>query len=241
MEQRKQGELMSSQDKSMKARSDTLQQYVSDMIAVEDHIAAAVKRQTEDKDVYQHNPKASQIINEIAQMTEQHSEHLKQHLETLGGDPAKGLKEIATSALGAIAGMYDKMRNETVSKMLRDDYTALNLAAVSYTMLHTTGLALQDQKTADVALRHLKHYASIIMDINQIIPNVVVEDLRNDVPIMNEMSAQQAMENSQSAWRNTAAEESGNGGSTHTGSSMGSSSMGNRPSGSSSIGTSPNV
>jgi hypothetical protein len=235
---------MSSQDSKMKARSDILQKYVSDMIAVEDHIGAAVKRQTEDSDVYKHNPRAGQIINEIAQTTEQHAQHLKQHLETLGGDPGKGLKEIATTALGAVAGMYDKIRNETVSKMLRDDYTALNLAAVSYTMLHTTGLALQDQATADLALRHLKHYASSIMEINQIIPTVVVEDLRNDVSIMNEMSAQQALENSQNAWRNTAASESDNGGSTHTRSSssgMGSSSsgMGNKPS--STTGAMPNI
>jgi hypothetical protein len=235
---------MSSQDSKMKARSDILQKYVSDMIAVEDHIGAAVKRQTEDSDVYKHNPRAGQIINEIAQMTEQHAQHLKQHLEMLGGDPGKGLKEMATTALGAVAGMYDKIRNETVSKMLRDDYTALNLAAVSYTMLHTTGLALQDQATADLALRHLKHYASSIMEINQIIPTVVVEDLRNDVSIMNEMSAQQALENSQNAWRNTAASESDNGGSTHTRSSssgMGSSSsgMGNKPS--STTGAMPNI
>jgi ferritin-like metal-binding protein YciE len=192
---------MSTQEKSMKERSETLQKYVSDMMAVEDHIANAVKRQAEDKDVYKHNPQASQIIQSIAQMTEQHSQHLNRHLEALGGDPAKGIKEVATAAMGAIAGMYDKVRNETVSKMLRDDYTALNLAAVGYTMLHTTGLALQDQSTADLALRHLQHYTPIIMQINQIIPNVVVADLRDTIPTLNEASIQQAMQNTQDAWR----------------------------------------
>jgi hypothetical protein len=217
---------MSTQDSKMKARSDILQKYVSDMIAVEHHIGGAVKRQTEDSDVYKHNPQASQIIKDIAEMTEQHEQHLKQHLEAIGGDPGKGIKEVATTVMGAIAGVYDKMRNEAVSKMLRDDYTALNLAAVSYTMLHTTGLALQDQATAELALRHLKHYASLVMEINQVIPAVVVEDLRNDVSIMNEMSAQQALENSQNAWRNTAANESANGGSARSSSGTGSSSKG---------------
>jgi len=192
---------MSSQDKTMKERSETLQKYVSDMMAVEDHIAAAVKRQTEHEDVYKHNPQVGQVIQSIAQMTEQHSQHLKQHLQSIGGDPAKGIKEVATAALGAVAGMYDKVRNETVSKMLRDDYTALNLAAVSYTMLHTTGLALRDQATADLALRHLQHYAQIIMQINQLIPTVVVADLRDDVPMLNEASVQQAIQNTQDAWR----------------------------------------
>jgi hypothetical protein len=192
---------MSSQDQTMIERMDTLQKYVSDMIAVEDHIAGAVMRQTEHEAVYKHHPQAAKLINQIAQMTEQHSQHLKQHLKSIGGDPAKGLKEVATAALGAVAGLYDKMRNETVSKMLRDDYTALNLAAVSYTMLHTTGLALRDQVTADLALRHLKHYTEMIMQINQIIPNVVVADLRDDVPMINEASVQQAMQNTQDAWR----------------------------------------
>jgi hypothetical protein len=230
---------MSTQDSKMKERNEILQKYVSDMIAVEDHIGTAVKRQTEDSDVYKHNPQASQIINDIAQMTEQHAQHLKQHLEMLGGDPGKGIKEMATTVMGAVAGMYDKIRNETVSKMLRDDYTALNLAAVSYTMLHTTGLALQDQATADLALRHLKHYASFVMEINQVIPAVVVEDLRNDVSIMNEMSAQQALENSQNAWRNTAASESANGGSARSSSGRGSSSKGSESS--SATGTMPHA
>jgi hypothetical protein len=189
------------QDKSTDVRMDTLQKYVSDMIAVEDHIASAVSRQTDHEDVYKHSPQASQIIQNISQTTKQHSEHLKQHLDAIGGDSAKGLKEVATSALGAVAGMYDKVRNETVSKMLRDDYTALNLAAVGYTMLHTTGLALQDQKTADFALRHLKDYTSIIMQINQIIPAVVVADLKDDVPTLNQTSIQQAIQNTQDAWR----------------------------------------
>ena len=216
---------MSHHDESMKERSDVLQKYVSDMIAVEDHISNAVSRQTEHEDVYKHHPQARQIIQSIAQMTEQHAQHLKQHLEAIGGDPAKGIKEIATSALGAVAGMYDKVRNETVSKMLRDDYTALNLAAVSYTMLHTTGLALQDQRTADLALRHLEHYADIIMQINQIIPNVVVADLRDDVPMINEAAIQQAMQNTQSAWR-----PSSDGGSYQGtgGQSMGGQTMGNQ-------------
>jgi hypothetical protein len=192
---------MSKQNKAMQERIDTLQKYVGDMIAVEEHISDAVKRQVEDKHIYEHNPEASRIINQIAQMTEMHKKHLQDHLKAMGGDKGKGLQQVAAGALGAVAGMYDKIRNEKVSKMLRDDYTALNLAAVSYTMLHTTGLALQDQATADLALRHLDHYTQIIMDINQIIPQVVVEDLRDDTPIINESSAQQAITNTQRAWK----------------------------------------
>jgi hypothetical protein len=192
---------MSTQEKTLKARADTLQQYVSDMIALEEHIAMAVERQAEHKDVFQKNPQASQIIQDIAKHTQLHAQHLKQHLEELGGDPAKGIKEVASAALGAVAGMYDKVRTEKVSKMLRDDYTALNLAAMGYTMLHTTGLALQDHPTAAVALRHLEHYSSVIMQLNQIVPSVVVAELRDDNLVVHEGSIQQAVTNTQKAWQ----------------------------------------
>jgi len=225
---------MSNQDKTTnksveekaKERSETLQKYVSDMMAVEEHIGNAVKRQTNDEDVYKHNPQASQIIRDIAETTERHEQELKRHLEAIGGDPSKGIKEVATAAMGAIAGIYDKVRTETVSKMLRDDYTALNLATVSYTMLHTTGLALQDQRTADLALRHLQDYTSIVMEINQIIPSVVVADLRDDGAVVNESITQQAVSNTQDAWKPSTASGSGNGSSnrTRTGNGSGNSS-----------------
>jgi hypothetical protein len=97
--------------------------------------------------------------------------------------------------------MYDKIRSEKVSKMLRDDYTALNLAAVGYSMLHTTGLAVQDHATAALALRHLKDYTSIIMELNAIIPSVVVAELKDNDVVIVESSVQQAIQNTQDAWK----------------------------------------
>jgi hypothetical protein len=85
--------------------------------------------------------------------------------------------------------------------MLRDDYTALNLATVGYTMLHTTGLALNDQATADLALRHLREYTSIVMEINQVIPSVVVADLREDGGVIDESAVQMAVANTQKVWQ----------------------------------------
>lgn len=194
---------MSQSEKSMKERAELLQKYVSDMLAVEEHIGEAVKRQVDDEHLAKHTGEAGRIIRQIADMTHQHERHLQDHLKKLGGDPAKGIKEMATAAMGAVAGMYDKIRTESVSKMLRDDYTALNLAAVSYTMLHTTGLALGDDETAELALNHLRHYANIVMEINRIIPRVVVEDLSADVQIQPNGSAQRAIENTQQAWQPT--------------------------------------
>jgi ferritin-like metal-binding protein YciE len=196
----KKGVYMSKHDKHSE-QVETIQHYVSDMLAVEKEILEAVKRQADDDHVQDHNANAKGVIQRIERVAKQHTEQLDRHLEAMGGDPASGIKKVVTASMGAVAGMYDKMRSESVSKMLRDDYTALNLAAVSYTMLHTTGLALQDQRTADLALRHLRDYTPIIMDINEIIPQIVVEDLREDVEMVDASSADRATMNTQQAWQ----------------------------------------
>src|SRR5690242_13625444 len=113
-----------------KERMDILQKYVSDMLAVEEHISSALQRQVNDENVVKHNSQAGNAINRIATMSESHRQALEKHLTSIGGDAAKGIKDMATAALGTLAGLYDKVRNEAVSKMLRDDYTALNLATV---------------------------------------------------------------------------------------------------------------
>jgi len=192
---------MSTQEKALKARSDLLQQYVSDMIAVEENIGAAVKRQLEDKNLSQGNPQVIQIVQHISQHTEQHSMELKRHLKALGGDPASGIKEMASAAMGVVAGLYDKTRTEPISKMLRDDYTALNLAAAGYMMLHTTGIAVQDHPTAALALRYLKEYTPHIMELTEILPSTVVADLKESDAVIVENGVQKAIQNIQEAWK----------------------------------------
>ena len=139
----------------MSERQDTLQQYVSDMLAVERHILPALENQSKD-DRYAKYPEARRLVNKIETTIRSHIDGLEQHLRKLGGDPASPIKSAVTAALGVAATVIEKVRTDPVSKNLRDDYTVLNLAAVSYTMLHTTGQALQDQATADLALNFLR-------------------------------------------------------------------------------------
>lgn len=186
----------------MTERKDTLRQYVSDMVSVEKHILEAIKRQVGDKRVKEH-PDARKLIHNIQQTTNKHVNTLERHLTTLGGDktsPAQPAKEAVTAALGVAAGLVDKVRADTVSKMLRDDYTALNLAAVSYTMLHTTGLALQDTETADLALEHLKDWTPLITKINEVIPHVVAKELGDTSASVDVNVGQEAVRNTQTAW-----------------------------------------
>jgi uncharacterized protein YukE len=183
---------------TMDERKDTIQHYVTDMIATEKHIQEAVKRQIDDESVKQ-QPEASQLVNRIAMVLQSHISQLEHHSEQLGGG-SSSIKDAVTSTLGVMAGLYDKVRSKQVSRMLRDDYTALNLAAISYTMLHTTALALNDRMTADVALRNLKDITPLVTQINEVIPQVVARELREDHPSISTTSGQEATRNTQEAW-----------------------------------------
>jgi ferritin-like metal-binding protein YciE len=157
----------------------SLQTYVSDMLALERHIEQPVKRQLsmEDTNAY---PEANAVISQIAGLTESHATALAQCLAQLGGHEAGGVKSAWSSVLGFGAAAIDSVRKTKVSKALRDDYTALNLAAISYTMLHATAVGIGDATVAGLAKRHLADYARLVMHIAQIMPAVVLQELRDD-------------------------------------------------------------
>ena len=184
----------------MSERQDTLQQYVSDMLAVERHILPAFENQSKDDRMAKY-PEARRLVNKIEATVNSHINGLKQHLENLGGDAASPVKSAMTAALGVAASVIENMRTDPVSKNLRDDYTALNLAAIGYTMLHTTGQALMDDQTADLAAAFLMDYTPLITEINEVIPEVVVSELRDETELLDPDAAMRATERTQQAWR----------------------------------------
>ena len=157
----------------------SIQTYVSDMLALERHIAQPLQRQLAMDDTAKYGG-ARTAIATITSLNDAHIIALKQCLDQLGGHEASAIKSAWASLLGAGAAAIDSVRKTKVSKNLRDDYTALNLAAISYTMLHATAVGLGDTTTADLAKRHLADYARCIMQIVQIIPDVVLQELQDD-------------------------------------------------------------
>ncbi len=189
----------------MKDAKDILRPYVADMAAVEKHILEAVERQRNDDGVKK-LPQALQLVSRLETTLKRHVDGLETHLKTFeGGSVAGAVKETVTGVLGVFAGLYDKVRKDTASRMLRDDYTALSLAAVSLTMLHTTALAVHHQATADLALRNLKEITPLIMELAEVVPEVVVRELADDGRAYDAAIAQQAVRNTQEAWQTTTA------------------------------------
>jgi hypothetical protein len=183
----------------MRDSKEILQQYISDMIALDGHIVEAVERQLEDKRIGEF-PEARQVVSTIKRTMNDHVAGLKTQLSAMGGEESGPVKEAISTIAGVAAGLYDKVRHDPVSKMLRDDYTALSLTSIAYTMLHTTGLALNNHAVADMALRYLKDVTPIVVDISKAVPGVVVKDLQDQEATVDSSAAQEAVRRTQEAW-----------------------------------------
>jgi ferritin-like metal-binding protein YciE len=142
--------------------------YLSDMLALEQHISAPIESQLGSSD-HREYADAARIIQTIKSVTTSHITALEAQLKAAGAQ-----------VLGGGAAALNNVRKTKVSKSLRDDYTALGLAAISYTMLHATAAGLGDGSTAALAKRHLEDIAPIIVEISKTIPAVVLQELADD-------------------------------------------------------------
>jgi len=155
----------------------TIADYVGDMVALESHIEEALDRQlTEVKD----DPIALAAVRDFHDMVKRHRDTLKATEQETGKTIGTPIKEAGAALFGKAAGVIDLVRTEGISKGLRDDYAAFSLAAISYSMLHTTATALGDSRVTSLAERHLRDHADAIMRINEIMPGVVIRELEND-------------------------------------------------------------
>jgi hypothetical protein len=84
--------------------------------------------------------------------------------------------------------------------MLRHDYTAISLPSISYTMLHTTALALKNDAVANLALGYLKDVSPFVVQLSKVIPPVVVKDLADNDVQLDRAVGQEAVRRTQAAW-----------------------------------------
>jgi ferritin-like metal-binding protein YciE len=190
------GAMAPADDKSKK----TIRDYIGDMVAVETHIEAALDRQlTEVKD----NTVALEAVRGFHDMVKTQRDRMKSLQDEAGSTSGNPVKKAGSALLGAAAGVIDMLRTEGISKSLRDDYTAFNLAAMGYTMLFTTASALGDQRVAGIAEQHLRGYAGAIQRINRIIGDVVLAELAKDGHRIAGNVAETTRKTVDAAWKQT--------------------------------------
>jgi ferritin-like metal-binding protein YciE len=163
-----------------------LQKYVSDMVALESHIYQAIDKQVKENIT---EPAIKARFQTFATTLEAHQSSRAERLKALGGAANSPVKEGVAAALGIAAGVIDKFRSEEVSKDFRDDFTALCLSLISYQMLFTTAVALGDRQTADLAASNVKDNAQFVNYIQQILPQIVVSELKKNHEVSVDESA----------------------------------------------------
>ncbi len=182
-------------------RNTSLSKHISDMLATEEHILEAVVRQRDDEKV-KNNVEVNKHIIEIERVLKEHTAALKSLAKQYNVNAEPIAKEAVTKLLGIAAGLYDKMRGKhPLSRDLRDNYTALSLAAMAYTQLHTYGLAIEEQKIATLAEQHLKDLTPLMVQTSKLLPNVTAHEIaeQSDFPVDTSVG-KQATDNTQKAW-----------------------------------------
>jgi hypothetical protein len=159
-------------------RNEAINSYITDMLALEDHIEKALRGQLEDLKDY---PDVVRDLKQIHRKVEHHVSDLRGLSERRNArTPTDVIKRVGSALLGLGAAAVDLIRTEGLPKNLRDDYTAFSLATIGYVMLHTTALALDDQEVADLARQHFADYAEAVTLLHNLIPGAVIRYLKEE-------------------------------------------------------------
>ena len=182
-------------------RNEAINSYITDMLALEDHIEKAIKGQLTDLKDY---PDVLAALRDIHTKVEHHISDLRVVSDQRkAGGVVESVKRAGSAVAGVAAGVIDLIRTEGLPKNLRDDYTAFSLANIGYVMLHTTALAFEDQEVADLAHQHLRDYTDAVIRLNNLIPAAVVRFLEQQgLPVRADISSE-VNEKVAQAWKQT--------------------------------------
>lgn len=155
---------------------DAIDSYITDMLALEEHIVTAVQGQQ--AHLQQEQPEFSTVLTDIERIATSHAKQLMALVDEreigAGGAISEAFKKAGAVVLGVGAAAIDLVRSERVPKNLRDDYTVVALATVGYTMLYTTAKSLGDAPVAALALAHHADYAKASMTLHHVVPASVI-------------------------------------------------------------------
>jgi hypothetical protein len=159
-------------------KNEAINSYVTDMLALEEHIEKAVRGQLEDLKEF---PGVVRDLKQIHRKVEHHVSDLGSLSQRRNArTPTDAIKRVGSALLGLGAAAVDLVRTEGLPKNLRDDYTAFSLASIGYVMLHTTALALDEREVAELARQHFSDYAEAVTLLHNLIPGAVVQYLKEE-------------------------------------------------------------
>jgi len=154
---------------------ESIADWLGDIVALESHVEEAMDRQLSLESSDQEVATAFKRFHDTVRDSKRRAVSYQESYGSTAGNP---IIKAGSNLLGKAAGMIDKMRDDSASKALRDDYTAYNHVAISYTMLYTTALAMGDDATGTFAQEGIRTYAGMVQEINQLIAKAVLADLQ---------------------------------------------------------------
>ena len=181
---------------------DQIADWVGDIVALESHVEEAMDKQLKLK---ADNPKLTATIKRFHDTVRDSKGRAVKYQEQYGSEAGNPIIKAGSTVLGKAAGLIDMVRDDSISKSLRDDYTAYNLLAMAYTMLHTTSMALEDNQTKAFAEQGLRTYAALVQDVNHVMPEAVLHDLETngDYKVQNPNIADECRRTIESIWKQT--------------------------------------
>lgn len=182
----------------MKNANDLLIQQLCEQIALEEHLCQLIQGQADGIEDSQFLD-AKALLAGTADTLRQHFDSLNKLLDVLEKDSNPGFGG-ARSNGGAPLHHETASEELVMSKMLRDDYAALNRVTISNTMLHTAALALNSKDLALAALKHLENIAPFVVQIGELLPDVIARELQAHSDEVDLSAAKEALRNTKRAW-----------------------------------------
>lgn len=179
---------------------DAVRKHVGNQLSLEKQILEAVERQRQ-VDKLRESLEANKMVIEVERVLKAHIIALEQLTSEYGEDAATAVKKAVSEVFGFITGVYEKMRSQVVSRIIRDDYAALSLSAMGYTALHTFGLVANEKRIADLALQHLEDITPLIVNMSKVLPVIVAKEVGEEIGLaIDNDVAETAVRNTHSKW-----------------------------------------
>jgi hypothetical protein len=173
---------------------------IHDMLALERDILHAVGGQLADERIDRH-PGLRNILQDIvagSQFRADTWERLsKEHGGGLGATVKGGLMAVA----GAVAGIYDKLREHPVSRMVRDDIIALDVAVTGYGMLLTLGRCLDHKEAVALSQLAMVACAPLVVRLDFELPLIIAMELAEDGPEPDTAAVELAQDAIRQVWQ----------------------------------------
>ncbi len=157
----------------------SLATYLGDMLVLEQRIRAPVGTQSTDSEFARFSG-VEPLLERITALCDRHISNLKDALRALGVHEYSAVRTVGSNIEGLFATAIDMLPESKVEKELRDDYAALALCTFAYGILLSAAKAQGNESIAALAQEHLRDYAQAVMEISNIVPAMVVEELRSN-------------------------------------------------------------